>query len=105
MLVHHRGAARRGILGTLLRAENRGESAGDDALHHLGLAAERRWTFARVEDAEPAGRARADVEEPAVSTKRIFGERDESRDRLTLARDRIGDGAVLGVHQVDDLDR
>ena len=85
MLVDHRGAAGGRILGAFLRAQDRGEPAGDDALHHLGVAAERRRAFARVEHAEAAGRAGADVEEPAVTAECIFGERDELRDLARAA--------------------
>ena len=80
------------------------ESAGDDPLHHLRIAAERRRALARVEHAESARRARADVEEPAAARNASSVSEIDLGDLLALGRDGIGDGAVLGVHEVDDLD-
>ena len=58
------------------RADQRGKSAGDDALHHLRIAAERRRAFGRVEHAEAARRSGADVEQPPAATEGVLGERD-----------------------------
>ena len=42
------------VLGTFLRAEDRGNAARDEPLHELGVRAVRRRAFRGVEDAEAA---------------------------------------------------
>src|SRR5574338_1263032 len=104
MLVHHGRAASRRILGAFLRAKNGRKSSCNDALHHFGIAAERRWTFTGVENAEPARRSRADVEQPPVPPERSLDETDQLRDLLALAGDRVSDRTVFGVLKVGELD-
>ena len=57
------------VLGAFLRASQRRVSAGDDALHHLGIGAEGRRTLGRVEHAEAAGCSGADVEQASAGAK------------------------------------
>ena len=93
------------ILGAFLRSRERLVSAGDDALHHLGIGAVRRRTLGRVEHAESSGGSSADVEEPSAGAERPLGLLDRAGDRHALRRDRIGDGVILGAQQIDDLER
>ena len=79
-------------------------AAGDDALHHLRVGAEGRRTLARVEHAEAAGCAGADVEQAAAASERRLGELDGARDLLALGRDGVGNGAIFGVYEIDDLE-
>src|SRR6185503_14307314 len=102
--VHLGGTARRRVLGALLGLEDRGKSAGDDPLHLVGVAAEGRRTLARVEDAEPPRGSGADVEQPAAAAKGLLGDLDHTGDGFALRRDSVGDRAILGVYQVDDLE-
>ena len=82
-----------------------GESAGDDALHHLGIGAEGGRALARVEDAEPAGGSGADVEEAAAGAKSLLGQLDRARDVVALRRDGVEHEAIFGVQEVDYLAR
>ena len=51
------------------------------------------------------GCAGADVEEAAAVSKRRFRLGDGARDGLALRRDRVGNGSIFSVNEVDDLQR
>ena len=91
------------VLGALLRLVSAGKSAGNDPLHHLGIGAEGGRALARVEHAESARGARADVEQAPAGAKGLLRELDRARDRVALRGDRIEHEAVFGVQQIDDL--
>ena len=93
------------IFGALLRTEDGPLSSGDDPLHLLRVAAERRGTFAGIEDTEPPRRSRADIKETATLTEGRLDEADDRGDLVPAAGHGVGNRAVFGVHQVDDLDR
>jgi hypothetical protein len=73
--------------------------------HHRRIAAEGGRALGGVEDAESPGGAGAEVEEAIAVAEGGLGEFDRARDGLALRRDRVGDAAVLGVHEVDDRER
>jgi len=54
------------------------------------------------EDAEPSGRACADVHEPTPGPERPFRQLERGRDRLAYLADRLGHQPILGVNEVDD---
>ena len=84
----------------------RRQSAGDDADHHLRRRAEGRRALGRVEHAEPAAGARADVEQPAAGAERRLDQVDRAGDLLPRARrPRAGTAGVLGADEIDDLER
>src|SRR5690606_20731630 len=83
----------------------RGRTAGDNALHHLGIGSESGRTLARIEYTEPAGRACTEVEQPSTLPEGGFGERDRPGDAKALRMNRVGDARVLAVDQVHDLER
>src|SRR6476469_5554682 len=88
------------VFRAFLRSSERGQAAGDYSLHHLGIGAERRRTFARVENAETARRSRADVKKPTTFSERVFGNAQCSCDLVALREDRIGNHAVFGVYEI-----
>ena len=61
--------------------------------------------LARIEHAEPAGGAGADVEESAAAPKGGFGHFDGAGDLLALGTNGGGDGRIFGVDEIDDLER
>ena len=84
----------------------RGGSAGDDPLHHLGRRAERRRALGRVEHAEPARRARADVEQPAAGAKGgLGGARSPRRSARAASRRRAAPRWSSALHEVHDAER
>ena len=93
------------VLGTFLRAEDRGNAARDEPLHELGVRAVRRRAFGGVKDAETARGARAEVEETAAIfealARRINGPGNLRQDLLNGR----GDLAVLLLHDRDHLER
>jgi hypothetical protein len=93
------------ILGSFLRARQRGGSTGDDPLHHLGIGAEGGRAFRCVEHTEPARRSRADIEQPAAAAKHGLGRRDRRGDLFALRGDGGGHPLVLVVHEVHDAQR
>src|SRR6185312_15198627 len=88
-----------------LRPGQRRRSPGDEPLYHLWVSSVSRRTLRRVEHTEPTRGARTDIEEAAAGAKRRLGALDDARDRLALATDRGGNRLVLGVDQIDDLER
>ena len=58
-----------------------------------------------VQDAEPAGRAGADVDEPAAGAEAVGDDFNRLRNRVGLRRDRGGDTRVLVAHQPHELER
>ena len=82
-----------------------GQSAGDDAHHHLGRRAEGRRALGGVEHAEPAAGAGADVEQPAARAERSLDQVDGAGDVRARAGDRGGHGGVFGADEIHDLER
>ena len=73
-------------------------SAGDEALHQIGRDAECRHAFDRVENAQPAAGAGAQVEESSTIGDRLCNDVDRIRD----LRQRLSySGSNLGVFAVD----
>src|SRR5947207_2494562 len=93
------------IFRPFLRARERFVTAGDDALHHLGIGAERRRTLGRIEDAESSGRPGADVEETAAASKGGLRFSDRPGDGVALTGDCIGNGSVFSVYEIYNLRR
>ena len=92
------------ILGALLRSCQRRVAARDDPLHHLGIGAVRGRHLGRIENAESAGRSRADVEQPAATAKGRFGFFDRGRNGRALSVDDVGDPAIFRRDEIHDLE-
>src|ERR1041384_8381909 len=93
------------VFGALLRAGQRGMTAGDDALDHLRVRPVGRRHLAGIENAKAAGRARTDIEEPAAAPERRFGYLDGPGDFLALRVNRGRDRAIFSVDEVNDFGR
>ena len=93
------------VLRAFDRLDQRRIAAGDDADHHLRRRAERRRTLGRVEHAEPAAGARADVDQASAGAE---GGLDQVHQRARSPRapgDGAGHARVLGADEIDDLER
>ena len=92
------------VLGRLLRDGERGRATGHQRQHLLGRDAERRPALGGVEVREPAGRARADVDEAAAALE-PFDDRRRSPRRAdgAAARTATGTPGILVVDQLDDV--
>ena len=93
------------VLGALLCARQRRRSPGDDALHHRRVRAKGGRALGGVEHAEAPGGAGTDVEQAMPGAEGRLHQRDGPRHGLALRRHRVGNRAVLRVHQVHDLQR
>jgi hypothetical protein len=93
------------VLGRFLRLGERVRPAGDDRDDEPGRDAERRAALRRVDLSQPAGRAGAEIDEPATAFEPLDDRVDRGRE---LARGRP-DGAchrrILRVDQLDELER
>ena len=104
VLVDRRRTIRRIVLRAFCDREHRRRTAGDDPLHQRRVGAERGHSLASSMPQAPGGPG-ARIEEAAAAAEGIAPLADPGRDLLTLAGDRVGNRAVLGVHQVHNLDR
>jgi len=105
VLVHRSRAVLHDIFGSFLRASQCRRPAGNDALDHRRIGAERRWTLACIQNSEASGSAGSDVEEAAAGAERSFGEFHCAGDLFALRCDSIGNTAVFSVYEVYDLER
>ena len=95
-----------GAVFTGLRGTGQGWlTAGNDALYQVRTYVKRGRALGGVQNAQPPGRAGADVDEPAPRPERVLRELGRPRDRLTLLADRLGHHAVLRIDQIDDAER
>src|SRR5204862_4631032 len=92
------------VLRAFLRSRERGIASGDDPLHHGGIGTVRRWHLGRVEDPESPGRPRADVEQSSAAPECGLGLLDGPADRFALRVDDVGNAAVFGRDEIDNLD-
>jgi hypothetical protein len=93
------------VLGAFLRAQQGFVAAGHHALHHVGMRAVGGRHLGRIEHAQAAGRACADVDQAPVAAEAVDHQVDRARDLQALLAHGGGDQAVLVVDQVDDLQR
>jgi hypothetical protein len=96
-------AGQRIVLGALDRGAQRAVPAGDDPLHEIGLDPEGRRRLARIEHAETAARAGADVSQAAGVAERRGDRIRRALYRWERSAHRGGDGQVLVVHELEDL--
>ncbi len=102
--VADRRAARAAVVLHPLLAPDQGlPSAGDDALHQLGVRAEGGRALRGVQHAEPPAGPGADVEEPAPPPEPRRHVVDDVGHGLRLRGDGVGHRPVLGLDEVDDL--
>ncbi len=78
-------------------------AARHDALHHFRIGAESGRAFRRIQHAQPAAGARADVEQSSAALHGFDDRIHRARNRRNLARHRIRHLAILGVDHFENL--
>ncbi len=102
--VHRRHPRVHIVLGALGALHERGIAAGDHPRHHRRRHAERGRAFGGIEDAQTAGRAGADVDEPTTGLERGDDQVDGTGNLLALPLHHARNSRVLGIHDVHDLE-
>ena len=96
-----RGSVGTGILGVLDGVDQGRLTTSDVSDDPARLEVERRQEFARVEDSQPSRGARAEVVDTTASAHAVSGNVDEFGQLRQGSGDRIDDGVVLRVEDLE----